>query len=71
VIYLRKGRAFVDRLAAVAARAHPKQMIEIGILNGGSTIYWQKSRQAHKFIGCSGPMIGIFLRMSIACVCNV
>jgi predicted O-methyltransferase YrrM len=41
VIYLHKDRAFLRRLEGVAERVQPKQMIEIGILDGGSTIYWQ------------------------------
>jgi len=41
LIYLCKDRAFLHRLEAVAERIRPKHMIEIGILDGGSTIYWQ------------------------------
>jgi len=41
LIYLYKDRAFLRRLEAVAERIQPKHMIEVGILDGGSTIYWQ------------------------------
>lgn len=41
LIYLYKDRGFLHRLEAVADRVQPKQMIEVGILDGGSTIYWQ------------------------------
>ena len=40
-IYVYKDRAFLRRLEAVAQRIQPKQMIEIGNLDGGSTIFWQ------------------------------
>jgi hypothetical protein len=36
VIYFNKGRAFLNRLTAVVERAQPRQMVEIGILDGGS-----------------------------------
>src|SRR5262245_16655661 len=42
VIYLHKSRAFLDRLTAVIERSSPRHMIEIGILDGGSTIFWQE-----------------------------
>jgi len=41
LIYLYKDRAFLRRLEAIAERVQPKHMIEVGILDGGSTIYWQ------------------------------
>jgi predicted O-methyltransferase YrrM len=50
VIYLHKDRAFLDRLTAVVARTQPRQMIEIGILDGGSTIYWQDRFKLERLI---------------------
>lgn len=50
LIYLYKDLAFLRRLEAVAERVKPKQMIEIGILDGGSTIYWQDRFQLDRLI---------------------
>jgi hypothetical protein len=50
LVYLYKDRAFLRRLEAVAERVQPKQMIEIGILDGGSTIYWQDRFQLERLI---------------------
>jgi predicted O-methyltransferase YrrM len=50
LIYVHKDRAFLRRLEAVAQRVQPKQMIEIGILDGGSTIYWQDRLQPERLI---------------------
>lgn len=50
LIYFFKDRAFLHRLEAVAERIQPKQMIEIGILDGGSTIYWQDRFQLERLI---------------------
>ena len=50
LIYLYKDCAFLRRLEAVAERIQPKQMIEIGILDGGSTIYWQDRLQLERLI---------------------
>jgi Methyltransferase domain len=45
VIYLHKDRPFVSRLDAVLQKVQPRRLIEIGILDGGSTIYWQDKYQ--------------------------
>lgn len=50
LIYLYKDRAFLHRLEAVASRIQPKHMIEVGILDGGSTIYWQDRFQLERLI---------------------
>lgn len=50
LIYLYKDREFLRRLEAVAARVQPKQMVEIGILDGGSTIYWQDRLRLERLI---------------------
>jgi predicted O-methyltransferase YrrM len=50
LIYIYKDRAFLRRLEVVAERIQPKQMIEIGILDGGSTIYWQDRFQLERLI---------------------
>ena len=50
LIYLYKDRAFLRRLEDVAERIHPKQMIEVGIRDGGSTIYWQDRFQLERLI---------------------
>jgi SAM-dependent methyltransferase len=41
VIYVHKGFDFVAAINDALARVHPRRMIEIGILDGGSAIYWQ------------------------------
>ncbi len=50
LIYLCKDRLFLDRLEAVVERIQPKCMIEVGILDGGSTIYWQDRFQLERLI---------------------
>jgi hypothetical protein len=40
VIYLHKDPAFLGRLDVVLSKVQPRRMIEIGIMDGGSTIYW-------------------------------
>jgi methyltransferase family protein len=50
LIYLYKDRAFLHRLEAVADRIQPRHMIEVGILDGGSTIYWQDRFQLERLI---------------------
>ena len=40
VIYVHKNAAFVSAMVERLDLVHPKRMIEIGILDGGSTIYW-------------------------------
>jgi hypothetical protein len=50
LIYLCKDSAFLHRLEAVAERVQPKHMIEVGILDGGSTIYWQDRFQLERLI---------------------
>jgi SAM-dependent methyltransferase len=50
LIYLYKDSAFLRRLEAVAERVQPRQMIEIGIMDGGSTIYWQDRFQLERLI---------------------
>jgi hypothetical protein len=44
-IFIHKSRPFVSRLDAVLEKVKPGRMIEIGILDGGSTIYWQTKYQ--------------------------
>jgi SAM-dependent methyltransferase len=41
IIYVHKNAVFVAALDEKLARLRPKFMIEIGILDGGSAIYWQ------------------------------
>ena len=50
VIYLHKDPSFLRRLEAALERAQPKRMIEVGILEGGSTIYWQARFQLERLI---------------------
>ena len=50
VIYFNKSRGFLDRLTAAVERARPRRMIEIGILDGGSTIYWQERCKLDRLI---------------------
>jgi Methyltransferase domain len=41
VIYVHKDFAFVAAMDEALARVRPQRMIEIGIHDGGSTVYWQ------------------------------
>jgi hypothetical protein len=40
-----KDRPLVGRLDAVLEKIRPRRMIEVGIFDGGSTIYWQNKYQ--------------------------
>jgi SAM-dependent methyltransferase len=40
VIYVHKGAEFVRSMDETLERVRPKRMIEVGVLDGGSTIYW-------------------------------
>ena len=39
-IYVHKGAAFVASINETLERVRPKRMIEVGVLDGGSTAYW-------------------------------
>jgi SAM-dependent methyltransferase len=41
IIYVHKGADFVAAMNEALARVRPRRMIEIGIHDGGSAIYWQ------------------------------
>lgn len=41
VIYVHKAASFVAAMDEALRRVRPRSMIEIGILDGGSAIYWQ------------------------------
>jgi len=45
VIFMHKDRPFVSRLDAVLEEVRPRRMVEVGILDGGSTIYWHYKHQ--------------------------
>jgi hypothetical protein len=45
IIYVHKDRPFVSRMEAVLDQIKPRRMVEVGILDGGSTIYWQNKYQ--------------------------
>lgn len=47
-IYLYKDRRFLSALSAIFDRIAPKRMIELGILHGGSTIYWVERYQLER-----------------------
>ena len=49
-IYLYKDRRFLSALARVLDGVAPKRIVEIGILNGGSTIYWAERYKVEKLI---------------------
>lgn len=50
LIYLHKDPAFLDRLDAIVGMVRPKRMIEVGILDGGSTIYWQDRYRPNRLL---------------------
>jgi SAM-dependent methyltransferase len=41
VIYVHKDAAFVAAIDEILRRVRPRHMVELGILDGGSAIYWQ------------------------------
>ncbi len=47
-IYLYKDRRFLSALAAVIDRVAPTKMVEIGVMTGGSTIYWAERYQVQR-----------------------
>jgi hypothetical protein len=51
VIYVHKDRDFVDRLAAVIKRCNPRRMLEVGLQDGGSVIYWHHALNLERMIG--------------------
>lgn len=65
-IYIHKDRAFVERLDAILGEIQPRQMVEIGILDGGSTIYWQHKYQPECLIAfelaAAAPCLANYLR---------
>jgi len=40
IIYVHKDAAFVASINETLERVRPKRMIEVGVLDGGSTVYW-------------------------------
>src|ERR1700691_92274 len=48
VIYMFKDMAFVARLNSVLQQIAPRRMIEIGVLHGGGTIYWQSKYELER-----------------------
>ncbi len=50
VIYIFKDRDFVSREDAILERTNPRRMIEIGVLFGGSTIYWHERHKIGKAV---------------------
>lgn len=44
-IYFHKDRRFLSALNATFDRVAPKRMVELGVLHGGSTIYWMERYQ--------------------------
>jgi SAM-dependent methyltransferase len=49
-IYVHKGAAFVAAMDATLERVRPKYMIEIGIHDGGSTIYWHHKYDPQRLV---------------------
>lgn len=47
-IYLYKDRRFLSALATAIDRVVPARMVEIGVLTGGSTIYWAERYQLQR-----------------------
>lgn len=47
-IYLFKDRRFLSALAHAVDRISPKRIVEIGIMSGGSTIYWAERYQVDR-----------------------
>ncbi len=64
-IYLYKDRRFLSALAEVIDRVAPTRIVEIGVLNGGSTIYWAErynvQRMAAFEISSQAPLLTQYL----------
>lgn len=64
-IYLFKDRRFLSALTAILDRIVPKSMVEIGILHGGSTIYWAERYQLERLsafeFAPAAPMLARYL----------
>jgi Methyltransferase domain len=65
IIFMHKSRQFVSRIDAVLEKVQPRRMVEIGILDGGSTIYWQARYQPQCLIAfelaCDAPCLSHYL----------
>src|SRR6202789_4676179 len=59
VIYVHKDAEFVRSIDKTLERVRPKRMIEVGVLDGGSTIYWHHQYDLERFaafdIGAEAP----------------
>src|ERR1700683_5816854 len=49
VIYVHKHRKFGRSIDETLQRVRPKRMIEVGVLDGGSTIYWHHQYDLERF----------------------
>jgi hypothetical protein len=49
VIYVHKDAEFVRSIDETLKRVRPKRMIEVGVLDGGSTIYWHHQYDLERF----------------------
>ena len=49
VIYVHKDAEFVRSIDKTLERVRPKRMIEVGVLDGGSTIYWHHQYDLERF----------------------
>jgi predicted O-methyltransferase YrrM len=49
-IYLHKPRRFLSALTAAMDRIAPRRVVEIGVLDGGSTIYWAERYDVERLI---------------------
>ena len=49
-IYLHKDRRFLSALTAVVDPVAPKRIVEVGIFDGGSTIYWAERYRAIRLV---------------------
>jgi hypothetical protein len=65
LIYLYKDRRFLSALAAALDRLGPKRIVELGVLTGGSTIYWaeryQVTRMAAFEASPAAPLLSQYL----------
>jgi SAM-dependent methyltransferase len=50
IIYVHKDFAFVTAIDEALARIRPRRMIEIGIHDGGSAIYWQQRHDPARLV---------------------
>jgi predicted O-methyltransferase YrrM len=64
-IYLYKDRRLLSALTHVLDRVAPRRMVEVGVLDGGSTIYWAERYRLDRLVAIEGRADAPFLSQFI------